>query len=117
MLSACAAPTSYMGISFVPGAASPELQALAQCAQAGDKQAQLDLGIAYEEGRGVAVDLKRAEGLYRMAAADSGGITWVYVPATRRNSAGQVVPVSLGQLQTGLSAALDRLSKLELSRK
>lgn len=67
LLAACAV-NSYAGIPFAAGAADPELQALARRAQAGDKHAQLDLGIRYEEGRGVPVDLGRAARLYRMAA-------------------------------------------------
>jgi TPR repeat protein len=64
LLVVCAAPSSYMGIGFGPGAASPELQSLAQRAQA-----RLDLGIAYEEGRGVALDRRKARSLYRLASA------------------------------------------------
>jgi TPR repeat protein len=58
-LAACA-PTSYAGISLKPGAADPELQSLARRAQGGDKHAQLELGIRYEEGRGVPANLDRA---------------------------------------------------------
>jgi hypothetical protein len=50
---------SYGGIPLVSGAASVELQDLARRAQAGDKHAQLELGIRFEEGRGVPVDRKR----------------------------------------------------------
>lgn len=53
-ISACAASSEYMAIGFAPSAASPNIQALAQRAQAGDEAAQLELGIAYEEGRGLA---------------------------------------------------------------
>lgn len=70
-LAACA-PSSYAGISFAAGSAPAELQSLARRAEAGDKQAQLELGIAYEEGRGVAVDLGRARDLYFDAATDEG---------------------------------------------
>ncbi|HEX5537713.1 MAG TPA: hypothetical protein VFX27_11010, partial [Sphingobium sp.] len=73
---ACAT-SSYMGISMNPGEASPEVQALAQRAQRGDKQAQLDLGIRFEEGNGVPQDKARAVKLYRQATSDSGGTIWV----------------------------------------
>jgi TPR repeat protein len=106
-----------MGISFAPGAAASDLQELARRAQAGDKQAQLDLGIAYEEGCGVAVDLKRAEGLYRMAAADSGGTRWVYAPATQKGAAGRVIPVGIGAQRFGVVEAQKRLSNLQADRK
>jgi TPR repeat protein len=101
-----------MGIGFAPGAASTELQGLAMRAQAGDKQAQLDLGIAYEEGRGVSVDLLKARNLYRLASADTGGTTWVYVLGTRKSESGRVTPVDLGVRQSGLREAKVRLSSL-----
>jgi hypothetical protein len=106
-----------MGISFVPGADTRDLQELARRAQAGDKQAQLDLGIAYEEGRGVAVDLKRAERLYRTAARNSGGAVWTYVPPARKGAAGRVIPVSIGSTRNGLIEASERLAQLEGRRK
>jgi hypothetical protein len=112
LLVACAAPSQYMGIGFAPGAAPTELQALALRAQAGDKQAQLDLGIAYEEGRGVSVDRKKARNLYRLASADTGGTTWVYVPSTRTGETGRVTPVNLGVRQSGLREAKERFIKL-----
>lgn len=37
--------------------------------------------VRYEEGRGLPIDLLRAERLYSLAAADSGGAMWVYVPS------------------------------------
>jgi hypothetical protein len=114
LLSACAAPTSYMGIGFSPGAASPELQMLAQRAQTGDKQAQLDLGIAYEEGRGAAVDLERARKLYAQAAATSGGKIYIYQSPVRKGGRGRVVPVNLGPVIRGLEIAKVRLDGLRV---
>lgn len=113
LLTACATSSQYMGIGFAPGAASAELQALAMRAQAGDKQAQLDLGIAYEEGRGVTVDLSKARKLYTLASADSGGTTWVYVPPVRAGEAGRVTPVNLGVRQSGLVEAKVRLGAIK----
>src|SRR3546814_3291135 len=78
LASACAAPKSHYGISLAPGAAPAEVQDLARRAAAGDKHAQLDLGIRYEEGNGVPRDLKRARQLYRLAAPPSGGTMYVY---------------------------------------
>ncbi|MDQ8757647.1 hypothetical protein RCO27_15565 [Sphingosinicella sp. LHD-64] len=111
LLGACAA-NSYAGIPFAAGAAAPELQGLAMRAQAGDKQAQLELGIRYEEGRGVPVDLRRAERLYRMAASDSGGTMYVYSPPVGQNGRGQVVPINSGPRQIGLAEARRRLENL-----
>lgn len=108
----CSAPTSYMGISLAPGATAPELQGLARSAHAGDKQAQLQLGIAYEEGRGVARDMGRARKLYALAAADGGGTIWVYQPPLKKGGSGRVVPVNLGPKVVGLAEAKDRLVRL-----
>src|ERR1044072_8936789 len=80
MLATACTTHSYIGISLVPGQASPELQDLAARAQGGDKQALLDLGIRFEEGKGVPVDRGRAVRLYRQAASASGGTIWVYSP-------------------------------------
>jgi hypothetical protein len=112
LLSACAAPTSYISIGFAPGAAAPELQTLAQRARAGDKQAQLDLGIAYEEGRGVAVDLKRAGQLYSQAAATTGGTIYVYQTSAKKGGRGSVMPVNTGAMIRGLELARVRLAGL-----
>lgn len=108
VLSACAS-SSYMGIPFASGAADAELQTLARRAQAGDKQAQLELGIRYEEGRGVPVDLARAERLYRMAASDSGGTTYVYSPPLRTGDPARVIRVDQRPSATGLAEARNRL--------
>jgi hypothetical protein len=110
-LAACAAPTSYMGISFVSGAAASDLQDLARRAKAGDKQAQLDLGIAYEEGRGLSKDFERARRLYRMAATNSGGTIYVYVPPVNKGGRGTVIPVDKGPVLVGLKAAKERLAR------
>jgi hypothetical protein len=112
-LSACSAPSRYMGINFATGIAPQALQQLAQRAQTGDKQAQLALGIAFEEGRGVAADMKKAQKLYRLASMNSGGTTWVYVPSTRKGQAGHVMPVNMGPRQSGLAEAKLRLAGLQ----
>ncbi len=112
LASGCAA-TGYAGIPLAAGAADPELQSLAQRARAGDKQAQLELGIRYEEGRGVPVDLARARRLYRLAARDSGGTIWVYSPPVGENGRGQVIPLNTGVPQSGLREALLRLDRIE----
>ncbi len=109
MLTACAAPTHYAGIDLRAGAANAEVQALAQQARSGSKDAQLALGIAYEEGKGVRVDPKRARKLYRMAAKPSGGTIYVYVPATKKGGKGYVTPVNLGPKVEGLAEAQQRL--------
>jgi TPR repeat protein len=110
-LGACAAPSSYMGISLEPGAAASDLQDLARRAQAGDKQAQLDLGITYEEGRGVGVDLKRAERLFRIAARPSHQRLIAVLPMA--NGAGpSVLAVPSSETVYGLEQAGVRLARI-----
>jgi TPR repeat protein len=56
---------------LVPGllwAVSPDLNSLRSQAELGDPQAQLALGSAYEEGRGVTRDLEQALRWYQLAA-------------------------------------------------
>jgi len=104
--------TRYMGLSMVPGETAPEVQALAQRAQAGDKQAQLDLGIRFEEGNGVPRDIKRTMKLYRQAASDSGGMMWVYSPSPGGGAPARVTPVDKGPRQAGLDEAKRKLCKI-----
>jgi len=106
----------FQGISFAPGAARADVQALARRAAAGDKIAQLELGIRFEEGRGVPMDWRRAERLYRMAAATTGGTRMVYIPPVRRGGTGTVVPMSSGPLVPGLPDARARLEALRKRR-
>ena len=110
-LAACT-PTTYAGISLKPGAADPELQSLASRAQAGDKHAQLELGIRYEEGRGVSYDLERAEQLYRFAAADNLGTRLVYIPAPSPTGRSAIIPINGGVFSPGLPAARARLVEM-----
>jgi len=104
------ATNSYMGIALAPGAAPAGLQQLARRAQGGDKQAQLALGIRYEEGDGVAPDRRQAMTLYRLAARASGGTLWVYAPSPGNGAPARVIPVDGGQRQAGLSEAKLRLT-------
>jgi Sel1 repeat len=114
LLSACAVPTHYAGIDLRPESlVAPEVQSLAGRAQNGDKQSQLDLGIRYEEGRGVPQDPKRARALYRMAATQTGSTIFVYVPASRKGGHGYVTPVNTGPIVPGLAAARERLNRLK----
>jgi hypothetical protein len=86
---------------------------LAARASTGDKQAQLDLGIRFEEGAGVAQDFAAAKKLYRQAASDSGGTIWIYTPPVGNGTSGRVVPVQSGTKQYGLAEAQRRLKTLE----
>lgn len=110
-LGACASH-EYMGISLKPSVMAPELRDLAQRASGGNKQAQLELGIRYEEGQGLPVDLERARKLYTMAASDNGGTMWIYSPPVRNGAKGRVVPIDRGIMQPGLIEARQRLDAL-----
>ena len=112
LLTACT-NNSYMGIPLAEGTGGPALRALAQRAAAGDKQAQLDLGIRYEEGRGVIRNVTRAKRLYRLAAADSGGTLWVYTPSVGNGNRGRVLPIDRGAKVDGLKEARARLEALQ----
>lgn len=106
----------FAGIPFAPGTADSALQQLARAAQAGDKPAQLELGIRYEEGRGVPVDLPRAERLYALAAASSGGTIYVYSPPVGQAKYGTVIPINSGPVAPGLMSARERLRALRARR-
>lgn len=109
-MSGCAT-SSYMGIEFAPGAADPALQQLAQRARTGDKQAQLELAIAFEHGAGIERDLIKARKLYRIAASDSGGSIAVYVPGAG-GVAGRIVTISDTVKRAGLIEASQRLKRI-----
>lgn len=115
-LGACVSSIEYMGIPLDSpensAGISDDIRNLAAYARAGDKRAQLDLGIAFEEGRGVKQDLNKALTLYRFAATTSGGTTWVYSPPVG-SAAGRVIPINRGPVQTGLLEAKARLERLE----
>lgn len=81
-LPACAAG-SYASISLAAGAADPELQALAARARAGDRSSQLELGLRFEEGRGVPRDRARACEAFLAQPGRSSPDLWLYSPATR----------------------------------
>jgi hypothetical protein len=113
VLSGCASQ-QYMGVSLKPGGADPAVQALAARASTGDKQAQLDLGIRFEEGAGVARDLTAAKKLYRQAASDSGGSRLLLMPSS---SGLTTSVVSMGPKIDGNAAAQTRLQQLTSAQK
>lgn len=106
-LAACA-NRSYMGIALTPGRAAPDLQNLALRARSGDKQAQFDLGMRFEEGKGVIVNRSRAIRLYRQSATDTGPL-WVYSPGYGATSKGMVVSLDYQKKKDCLKSSLERL--------
>lgn len=111
LLGGCVSNT-YMGIPLTGDADDPELRSLAQRAAAGDKQAQLDLGIRYEEGRGVPVRVDRAKQLYASAAVSDGGMSMLHIPSGKNGSIG-TTPIYSGAERPGLPQAQQRLRFLE----
>jgi hypothetical protein len=109
MLPACAS-NIYMGIPLT-GGGDPTLRSLAQRASDGDKQAQLDLGIMYEEGIGIPVDIARAEKLYRLASADGDETLWIYSPSPGGGAPGRVLPIERSG-SNGLPEARARLNAI-----
>jgi len=90
-LCSCTPPASFMGIRLAPGLASADLQNLAWRARAGDKKAQLDLGMRFEEGRGVPYNRRHALTLYERAAVDTGPSLAMFSPAVNGKDSGQVI--------------------------
>jgi TPR repeat protein len=117
VLPGCAGTPSYAGIPLLPGAADAQLQALARRAQGGDKAAQLELGVRYEEARGVRRDLAKAEKLYRAATKASGGVSYVYNPGGTKAGSGSLLRLDHGPRRAGLPAARERLERLQRQRK
>ncbi|HEY0626204.1 MAG TPA: SEL1-like repeat protein [Allosphingosinicella sp.] len=104
---------SLPGISLEPGAADPQLQDLVRRVHRQDKYAQLELGIRYEEGRGVPVNLKLAEQLYGLAAMNTRGS--YFAPGSKGAAAPPQFFVQAGG--KGLPEAKRRLEALRARRK
>lgn len=111
-LASCTANSTYMGIPLRSGGADPDLGALARSAQSGNKRAKLNLGIRFEEARGVARNFQYAMKLYRAAATSSGGERFVYIPAANHH-APITMRISDGLFEAGLPEARERLITLE----
>lgn len=116
-LVSCTAPSQYMGITLVSGAADPPLQSLAHRARAGDKRAQLELGVRFENGVGVPRDFVRARSLYRAAAQEGAGPMWIYSAPAGKGQVGRVIQISPRFPQPGLPEAAKRLQALESNKK
>ncbi len=110
------ASNSYMGISLEPGQGDLALQELARAARAGDKQAQLDLGIRFETGDRVVQNYSRAISLYGRSARSSNGVLWVYLPPVGNGTVGRVLPIAQSAPQVGNLIAQDRLTNLRSRR-
>ena len=111
-LTGCAAAVQS-ALLPTPETTDPILRQLARRSAKGDKLAQLELGIRYEEGRGVPVDLAKARQLYGSAASDGRAPLWLYGAAVGAAGPGLVVQRSRGRAVAGLPAARERLRMLQ----
>lgn len=110
-VSGCSA-ASYMGIPLNTASGDPSgLQQLAALARAGDKQAQLELGIAFEEGRGVPVSFQKAEKLYSQASRSDTGLRGIWSPGVG-SSPGQLTYIDGVHASGPLLSARIRLNRL-----
>lgn len=115
-LCSCTPSSQYMGVDLRPASAvALDARALATKAQSGDKQAQLELGIAFEEGRlGLRPDAKRATKLYAAAAMDTGGTRTAFIP---NNGAVSAMTQYAGPLVPGLKEARAKLALAHLKER
>ena len=111
ILTSCT-PKRYMGISLEEGAAPAAIQALGQRARGGNKEAQLELGVLFEDGIGLEQNLTRAKYLYRRASKDTKHSVWVYMPAAGYKGRGGVVK-SRFVVQRRVSEAEYRLRNID----
>jgi len=96
---------------------SASLAQLECSASTGDRFAQLELGIRYEEGAGVARNLDRAERLYARAARTERRQRYVYSPPVGRERHGRLITLGTESGSPGLSEARDRLRALRSRRR
>lgn len=118
MLAEIGMMSQQLGIDRGPsGVEAMSRHQLARLASDGMKNAQLELGIRFEEGLGVEQDFAKAKKLYALAAADSGGTLWIYQPPVGNGTTGQTVPIDMGPKIYGLNEAKRRLSALNAKKK
>lgn len=115
ILESCSAGApEYFGISLQNISHQNSLARLAHRASQGDKRAQLDLGIAFEEGRGLCRDFEKARELYKAAATPSKPKRiWYYQPSAKLGGTGAVAPANATPTALGLPEASIRLKLLE----
>jgi hypothetical protein len=95
-----------------PQSVDPLVEILQLRARRGDRNAQLELGIRYEEGRGVDLNLDTAEHWYRRAARDVARPSQVYSPAVGPHGRARILRVRGGSSSRGLAEARQRLRQL-----
>ncbi|WP_143084882.1 hypothetical protein [Novosphingobium sp. CF614] len=101
-----------MGIPLTAGAVDPELQQLAMRARSGDKHAQLDLGIRFEEGHGVVQNLLKARDLYFAAATERGAARLIVIPTSSGDTRVPIIMRRSRVTATGLAEAALRWDRI-----
>jgi len=91
--------------------ADTNIQSLMNAACSGDRYAQYQLGVAFDEGDGVETDPALAATYYRLAAAVNTGKSYIYVPGAGKVP-GYVTPIDNGQAHPGDARAKYRLALL-----
>ncbi|MEO0870714.1 MAG: hypothetical protein AAFY19_01965 [Pseudomonadota bacterium] len=114
--SACTSSSTYYGIgigSSKEGASieAAQIQEIARRASRGDKEAQLELAIRFEEGDGVEKDIKSALDLLRQAAQESQISSTIFIPDGGAVRAERV----FAGIRPGNQQAQQRLKRLESS--
>lgn len=100
----------YLGIDRA--SLDPAAQAWLDRAEAGNKQAQFELGVRYARGEGVLQDCPTARKLLRQASKQTGGKIWVYSPPVTEGGTGRVIAIDQGPVQPGLQTAQQELRAL-----
>lgn len=89
-------------------AQTPEIDTLRACAQAGDPQAQYDLGHVYANGQGIDQDYGEAHRLWRMAAEQD--LTMAMTDLAVSYEVGRGVPQDVVQAHMWWSLAAERFA-------
>jgi hypothetical protein len=104
---------SHAALFDVGFGASAELQALSTRAAAGDKWAQYELGLLFEQGQGVPANRGRAMQLYALAGRDDPGKMTIYVPSSKSGGKSSLQTFDSGRRAKGLAVARDRLKQMQ----
>ena len=91
-LAGCAPGSHYLGIDLRVGARDPELQQLAARARSGGRREKLELGILFEEGRGVPRDVAVARRLYEDAVFSEELMDLIVLPEASQGQIPVVIP-------------------------
>jgi TPR repeat protein len=106
--------SAHSGRDLVPGEAGrvAAVDALSKRSASGDRGAQYELAVRFEEGRGVPVDTRRAIALYTLFLT-AGETRLIYLPSAGGQSKSSVLPVQDVQFLRHSKDAQRRLARLK----